>query len=521
MGNRLNTMFLLVFSTVLVASPMVMADENTIAAFAFGRGGAAAKEAVNVQHMMRELINTTGSLKQVDFQKLLSNGEENERQQARTDATDLLAQGKGAYDELELEKAQSKFQKAIKKFEYGYGYLTDPGDMIETLMFIGATFVLAGEPEKSMAFFKRAAMMSGKSPLNENLFPPNIQEVLNKAKQQLEASPSVKVRISSKPYGAEIYLDGTYVGGAPLTIADVKPGPHMVRALKDGFMPWGGKIMVKHGAKNSFKLSPKPLVKRRAYSSRFGGMSAELIRGKPGPRTEKFMKFLGADRLLLSVLDGEPTAMAIRAYSLGNTQVMSPSEKNEIFDIKDPGYSEDLKQFLLKLMESGGKELGQGAKEAEKNLVSSEESESEDDSFGLDLSEDAAKTEEKTEQASDSTSDNTVAEGKQETSTELENTFKDSENTNMETGQKEEQGAQGKQEAKEADKVIKEAGKGPASEQKDESNEQFAFTWTYLHDKWWFWTAAGVLVAGAATGTYFAITTGSDEGGGTLVLGLH
>lgn len=512
MSRQLNKYLFLLFPVVLFLSSKAMSEENLMGAFAIGRGGAAATEAVNVQHRLRLLVGTTGSIKQVDLQRLLSAGEQTERQLAQAEAIEILKKAKRAYDELELEDAQSKFQLALKKFEYGYGYLKDPGYMIETMMFLGASLVLAGEPEKGLAVFRRVALMPGQKKLNEDLFPPNIQEVFSKAKAEVQATHPSRIKILSKPYGAEIQIDEVYKGASPLTIADIRPGIHMVRATKDGFMPWGGKIKVRPGKENKFRLSPKPLAKRKAYSSHFGRMSAELIRGEPGLRTEKFCKFLGVDRLVIAVMDGEPSSMSIRAYSVAIVPEMTFTQHKDTFDIDDPQYSTRLKEFLLKLIESGDSSEDasdgddEGAKESAKLVAGSKGDEDSDgESFGLDLSDSSSGETE--------VSENTTKQ--RSTDSDLANEQKTEDKQKTKDEQKDDKSA-------EADKVVQDAAETkPGMEHKDDADQQFAFTWTYLHDKWWFWTSVGVLAAGAATGTYFAITAGSEEGGGTLVLGLH
>ncbi len=521
MWNRFWTLLFPLSAMILATSPNAKSEQNSIGAFAIGRGGAAAKEAVNVQHRLRELLGTTGLFKQVDIQKLLTGKEQNERQLAQSEALDLLTQGKRAYDELELEQAQTKFQLALKKFEYAYGYLKEPGHMIETMMFLGATFILAGEPEKGLAVFRRVALMPGQKTMDENLFPPNIQEVFKKAQVENHEYKPVNIRISTRPFGAEIYLDDTYRGGSPLNISNITPGIHMVRALKDGFMPWGGKIRIKQGKTNKFRLSPKPMPMRKKYSSLFGRMSAELIRSKPGPSTKKFCDFLKTNRLVVAVLEGEPSSMAIRAYTVETSSGYNFEQHKKVFDIDDPQYSSELKTFLIKLIEpssdggSSDTDFDQGARDAAKIVANSENSGEE--SFGLDLTDEASEAGKKQAPGIEKDKHNKTP----EVSATISEKTKASKDTDMEKEQ-EAQTGQKTDKAQEADEVIKNtSGAKPVIKSKDDADRQFAFTWTYLHDKWWFWTGIGVLAAGAATGTYFAITAGSQQGGGSLVLGLH
>jgi hypothetical protein len=53
----------------------------------------------------------------------------------------------------------------------------------------------------------------------------------------------------SRPRDAQVLLDGTVVGRAPMSIANVSEGMHEVRVELDGFKPWVGSVRVKSGSR--------------------------------------------------------------------------------------------------------------------------------------------------------------------------------------------------------------------------------------------------------------------------------
>jgi hypothetical protein len=57
------------------------------------------------------------------------------------------------------------------------------------------------------------------------------------------------IEIQSNPRGAQVLLDGTVVGRAPMSIADVSEGTHEVRLELDGFKPWATSVRVKDGSR--------------------------------------------------------------------------------------------------------------------------------------------------------------------------------------------------------------------------------------------------------------------------------
>ena len=57
------------------------------------------------------------------------------------------------------------------------------------------------------------------------------------------------IEIMSRPRDAKVFIDGSFVGQAPLSIPGVSAGTHEVRVELDGFSPWVGVVRVKGGSR--------------------------------------------------------------------------------------------------------------------------------------------------------------------------------------------------------------------------------------------------------------------------------
>ncbi|MDI6720218.1 MAG: PEGA domain-containing protein [Methanomicrobiales archaeon] len=77
--------------------------------------------------------------------------------------------------------------------------------------------------------------------------------------------PSVgTIKVTSTPWGASVYLDGTYRGSTPLNITDVPVGKHEVRLSMPDYATVNGTVDVKAGQIATFSQTmtlPKPDVK--------------------------------------------------------------------------------------------------------------------------------------------------------------------------------------------------------------------------------------------------------------------
>jgi hypothetical protein len=66
--------------------------------------------------------------------------------------------------------------------------------------------------------------------------------------------PEVSVQINSDPTGAEIEIDGKFVGNTPSSIP-LSPGPHVISISKKNFQPWSKTFHVTKGASQNLNIS--------------------------------------------------------------------------------------------------------------------------------------------------------------------------------------------------------------------------------------------------------------------------
>jgi PEGA domain len=81
-----------------------------------------------------------------------------------------------------------------------------------------------------------------------------------KASAEAEVQPASEATlvISSAPKGADIDVDGNFVGNTPSSVG-VKPGEHTIKLSKHGYVPWERKVKTTTGKVNiSAELQPVP-----------------------------------------------------------------------------------------------------------------------------------------------------------------------------------------------------------------------------------------------------------------------
>jgi hypothetical protein len=80
---------------------------------------------------------------------------------------------------------------------------------------------------------------------------PNQAQVLSAPSTVASAAPTApnELHVTSDPSGADIEIDGNFVGSTPSTVG-VAAGQHQVSVKKTGFKPWERKMMVSGGQVN-------------------------------------------------------------------------------------------------------------------------------------------------------------------------------------------------------------------------------------------------------------------------------
>jgi len=68
----------------------------------------------------------------------------------------------------------------------------------------------------------------------------------------------VPVAIESEPEGADVYLDGAFVGSTPLPSYGIAAGEHVLEVSKAGFAKWNRKLLVTVGVPTRVKATLEP-----------------------------------------------------------------------------------------------------------------------------------------------------------------------------------------------------------------------------------------------------------------------
>jgi len=113
------------------------------------------------------------------------------------------------------------------------------------------TAYISGDVKLDPAKFQPAALVPAAPPATQQLLPSSPAATPNAGPTDTtpvspDQGAAAELEVSSTPDGADIEIDGNFVGSTPSTLG-VAAGPHQLSVKKAGFKPWERKITVSSG----------------------------------------------------------------------------------------------------------------------------------------------------------------------------------------------------------------------------------------------------------------------------------
>jgi len=183
-----------------------------------------------------------------DLAELLEPPEEVDRALAAADA-DLKSAGE-AFDQMDLENAHARVEKALKTYERYLPELGKRGRMSsirDAWIRLAAVRFFDGNNDAAKDALRHVFVFDPKVDYSPKLFPPQMKKAVIEGRLLFDALGTGKLTVSSEPPGAAVYINGVRRGETQLTIDDAPPGPNYVTVVKRGFAPASATVEIAGG----------------------------------------------------------------------------------------------------------------------------------------------------------------------------------------------------------------------------------------------------------------------------------
>lgn len=223
--------------------------------------------------------------------------QKNELQLARS----YLSRGKTYVQTLKFKEASDHLNEARKMFIANLQHLRSNRDLLESHLYLGMSELALGQEDEALSEFKRVFYVDPTFEGNSTDHSPKILEFLARAKQEVNTSDPVELRITSSLEGALVYVNGKPRGKTPLTLS-LQPSSYFILVEKENTNPWY-KLEEISGNKNAvhadFSTDPAAGIWSDVFLVREGqAQSSASIK-----TVLDLANSLGADVVLLSKLE--------------------------------------------------------------------------------------------------------------------------------------------------------------------------------------------------------------------------
>lgn len=141
-----------------------------------------------------------------------------------------LASGKNAYNQASPDDAVPYLEAAIESLRAAFSGTNDATDLWEAQVWLGTSQLQRDPPQEAAAraALAQAIALSPTRPLNPALYPPNVIEVFEMIRSDLESRVVPLSVTTDSP--ANVWIDGVDKGPSPATVPGIVPGVHHVLA---------------------------------------------------------------------------------------------------------------------------------------------------------------------------------------------------------------------------------------------------------------------------------------------------
>ncbi|MFC1611377.1 PEGA domain-containing protein [Myxococcota bacterium] len=234
------------------------------------------------------------------------------------------------FDQLELDIALKKYNKALGKLDKVVAVTDDLNPLTDTLAMLGATYLLLGQERRARGVLERLLVVDLAVQPDEAVYNPQMMAVFEAVASRVRGSTTFDVEVTVDPPGAAVLFDGRLAGVAPVTLHDIRAGRHYVTASLKGFETVGRAIDIKARSAHNIAIQ---LFETRGDSRTQVQASAAVAAmddDEIPPEARELARGRGAEVLLLLGLRGSVFKVARYDESGGRNVTTMPANVQDV-----------------------------------------------------------------------------------------------------------------------------------------------------------------------------------------------
>jgi hypothetical protein len=143
-----------------------------------------------------------------------------------------LEEGKLLYDRAQTTQALPALEEALMLLNQSVSVTGETRHLRDAYLYLGLSHTALGNNADAKQSFAQAVVLGPEMELDPLRYPPRVQEAFSTIRDRIRAAPPATLRIQvPNQMPVTIWVDGRKRGLAPLTISDLPPGRHFIRAV--------------------------------------------------------------------------------------------------------------------------------------------------------------------------------------------------------------------------------------------------------------------------------------------------
>lgn len=138
----------------------------------------------------------------------------------------------------EFEKAIKPLKDSIQILEKNLLYLDDISVLTDAYLALSVAYFGTGMEDEGEIYIRKAVRLDPYKEISPEQYPPLYLRIYDGIRKQVFQLPRGMIRVSSKPSGAVIFVDGKQVGTTPAILKEALKGEHYIRVERSGEVPF-------------------------------------------------------------------------------------------------------------------------------------------------------------------------------------------------------------------------------------------------------------------------------------------